>query len=156
MLGSKIRSAWVLIGMVGALPSCVVTTPAPTQSSDDQDAGDDNTNGGNDDAGDDASCAQSGASACDDILRGICAVIVTCCSPSNASCAKWTLNVSTCMGYWLGVGYDCSSAPYVSTAVCADETESCASDVASLTCASVYANTLQWSASCIEFWGQFD
>jgi hypothetical protein len=160
MSASNIRSAWVLIGMIGALPSCVVTTPAPTQQSgSDEDAGGDNTGNDNGDeagAGDDAACEQSGASACNDILRGVCAVIVTCCSSSNASCESWTSDISTCMGYWIGVGYDCSSAQYVSTPVCPDETKSCANDVSSLTCSSVYANTLQWSESCIEFWGQFE
>jgi hypothetical protein len=155
-----IRRALVLMGMSVTLSACIVATPAPPpqSGSHDDDAGTDETdpnasegNGGSEDAG---ACVQSGTTACDDVLRAVCAMIVSCCSAPTAACESWASNANACMGYWVTSGYDCSSAQYA-VDVCPDETKSCASDVAILSCASVYASTLQWSRSCTTFWAQF-
>lgn len=160
MMRFDIRRAWGVVGMSVALSACIVATPAPTQQSgsQDNDAGSDETDpnakddNGESDAG--VACVQSGTTACDDVLRAVCAVIVSCCSGPTAACESWASSANACMGYWVTSGYDCSSAQYA-VDVCPDETKSCTSDVGTLTCASVYANTLQWSRSCTTFWAQF-
>jgi hypothetical protein len=160
MMRIDIRKAWLLMGMSVTLSSCIVTTPAPTQQAGthEDDAGSDETdpnatdqNGGSDDAG---SCVQSGTTACGDVLRAVCTVIVSCCSAPTAACEAWASSANACMGYWVASGYDCSSAQYA-VDVCPGETTSCANDVSALTCANVYGNTLQWSKSCTTFWAQF-
>lgn len=104
----------------------------------------------------DDSCAESGEAACDDALTALCNRWVQCCDAADApECQSWATHLDQCREYWVGQGYDCTSATYADVDVCASETTACENDIPLIACSDMYGATANWPASCTTFWHQF-
>ncbi len=102
---------------------------------------------------------QTGQAACESIENSFCTRVATCCAGNACGCNQnpqdWFCSVQTCRAHYVAQGYDCQA--FASTLVCADSSQSCASNVQSATCQDLLnANcTKPGLSACVPFWGQF-